>query len=69
MPSRPPDFDIDDAKSFDANLLGFVGTLEATDPALAAVLRAGLPKLLSSEIDKAALWETLLTAAAESESS
>ena len=62
MPSRPPAFDIDDAKSFDANLQGFFETLEAGDPALAAVLKTKLLNLLSGETDKTALWDALLAA-------
>ena len=63
MPSRPPVFDIDDAKSFDVNLQGFVESLEAGDPVLAAVLKTELPKLLSGETDKTAIWDALLAAA------
>jgi hypothetical protein len=50
-----PAFDIDDAKSFDANLQNFFEALEADDPALAAVLKFELPKLLSCETDKTEL--------------
>ena len=69
MRGRPAPFDIDDAKPFDANLQGFFETLGADNPALAAVLKAELPKLLADDTEKTAIWDALLAAAAESEAS
>ncbi len=63
MPTTSSAFTIDDAKSFDANLTAFVGSLVGDDPALAAVLGSELPRLLSGEIDAAALWDALNAAA------
>jgi hypothetical protein len=52
-------FEIDDNKSFDANLTGFIDALTASDPALAAVAQAELPKLLRGELDKTQFWDAL----------
>jgi hypothetical protein len=67
MPNTPPIFDIDDAQSFDSNLKTFLDTLEAHDPALAAVMRTRLPELLRAQIGKTALWDALLAAASKSD--
>jgi hypothetical protein len=69
MSTAAATFGIDDAKSFDANLVAFVESLIGDDPALAEVLRSELPKLLRGEADTAALWDALNTAAAGSASS
>jgi hypothetical protein len=64
MPGTATGFKIDDAKSFDANLVAFFELLIVDDPALARVLESGLPKLLRGDIDTADLWDALNTAAA-----
>jgi hypothetical protein len=69
MSTATDSFEIDDARSFDANLVAFVESLIRDDPTLAEVLRSELPKLLRGEVDTAALWDALNTAAAGSASS
>ena len=68
MPSSTSRFEIDDAKSFDANLEAFCELLVADDPALAEILKTELPKLLRGEIDRAAFWDSLHAATAENAS-
>ncbi len=68
MPSSASRFDIDDMKSFDANLEAFCESLVADDPALAEILKAKLPKLLSGEIDRETFWVALHAATAENPS-
>ena len=68
MPATRAPFGIDDAKSFDANLLAFVDSLAPDDRALAEVLRSELPLLLRGELDLAGLWVALHTVASASES-
>lgn len=55
-------FEIDDAKTFDANLAAFIDTLASIDPHLAAAAKAELPKVLRGEIDKTQFWDALLAA-------
>jgi hypothetical protein len=69
MPAPTAPFGIDDGKSFDANLLAFIDSLAADDPALAEVLRSELPRLLRGEIEFASLWDALKTAVSGSASS
>ena len=47
------EFAIDDAKSFDDNLAGFLGSLTAHDPVLATVAQRELPRLIKGEITQA----------------
>jgi hypothetical protein len=69
MPTAAAPFEIDDAKSFEANLAAFIESLVGDAPALAEVLKSELPKLLRGDIDAAALWDALNAAAAGSASS
>jgi hypothetical protein len=54
-PQSSPEFAIDDAKSFDENLAGFLDSLTARHPVLAAVTQRELPRLLKGEITQADL--------------
>ena len=65
MPSNAPRFEIDDTKSFDANVAAFCESLVADDSALADILKTELPKLLRGEINREAFWNTLHAAAVE----
>ena len=49
----PPEFVIDDAKSFDENLKGFLGSLIEHDSVLAAITQRELPRLIRGEITQA----------------
>jgi hypothetical protein len=60
-------YDIDDTKTFDANLQAFIESLQSDDPQLAEVLKTKLRKLLRGEIDRPALWNALHAAIAERE--
>jgi hypothetical protein len=60
-----PEFAIDDAKSFDENLTGFLDSLIAHDPVLAPVTRRELPRLIKGEITQADLLNALKQALEE----
>ncbi len=64
MPTRTGVFEIDDTKSFDANLAAFIESLEADDPVLAGALKTELLRLLRGECDISGLWDALAQAAA-----
>jgi hypothetical protein len=68
MPADASRFEIDDTKSFDANLEEFCESLVGDDSALAEILKTELPKLLRGEIDRAAFWDALHSATAENAS-
>jgi hypothetical protein len=66
MPASTGPFEIDDTKSFDANLSTFLDALAADDRALADVLKTQLPRLLKGETTSSAIWNALSTAATAS---
>ena len=68
MPADASRFEIDDTKSFDASLEEFCKSLVGDNSALAEILKTELPKLLRGEIDRAAFWDALHSAAAENAS-
>lgn len=52
-----PEFEIDDAKSFDENLSGFLDSLTPKDAVLAAVAQREVPRLVRGEITQAGLLD------------
>jgi hypothetical protein len=54
-----PEFAIDDAKSFDENLTGFLNSLIADHPVLGPVMRRELPRLINGEITQGDLLNAL----------
>jgi hypothetical protein len=60
MPNAtPPPFDIDDAKSFDENVLEFMQSLSRDDATLAAALAAILPRIDSGALQISEIWDEL----------